>query len=136
MLSPCKSWVFTALTISCVKEEISVMDLSACTVTSFPNFGGLTMVKTMVRFELSSLSLVVVLRTSFEMEDKAPGLKTRLNISPDELQLLKAQLKKNNSKRLALAINITTSLGIWMLWWLNVFESLWQHLLYTCVHLS
>lgn len=69
----------------------------------------------MVRFELSSLSLVVVLRTSFEMEDKAPGLKTRLNISPDELQLLKAQLKKNNSKRLALAINITTSLGIWML---------------------
>lgn len=69
------------------------MDLSASTVISFPNFGGLTMVKTMVRFELPSLSLVAALRTSFEMEDEAPGLKTRLNITPDELQLLKNAVK-------------------------------------------
>lgn len=76
-----------------MKEEISVIELSGCTVTSFPNFGGLTMVKTMVRFELPSLSLVAALRTSFEMEDEAPGLKTRLNFTPDELQLLKNTVK-------------------------------------------
>lgn len=79
----------SALTISCVKEETSVLDSSVCTLTSFPNFGGLTTVKTMVRFELPSLSLVAALRTSFEMEDEAPGLKTRLNVTQDELQLLK-----------------------------------------------
>lgn len=91
----------------------------------------------MVRLELPSLSLVAAFRTSFEIVDEAPGLKTRLNITPDELQLFKKkQRSQSNSKCLALAINMTTLLCAWMLWCSNVFEFLWQHLLYTCMHLS
>lgn len=63
----------SSLTISCVKVEMSFVELSGCLVTRRPNLGCRITLKVMVRLEVSLMSFVTACKSSFEIGVEEPG---------------------------------------------------------------
>lgn len=64
-----------SLTMSCVKVEMSTVELSDCLITRRPSLGCRITLKVMMRFEVLLMSLVTTCKSSFVIVVEEPGKK-------------------------------------------------------------
>lgn len=97
----------SSLTISCVKVEMSTVELSGCLVTSCPSLGCRITLYVMMRLEVLLMSLVTACNSSFVISAKEPGGKTwnRMKKTTDEVSWIidheTVSVKKNSFSCLA-----------------------------------
>lgn len=109
----------SSLTMSCVKVEMSTVELSGCLLTRRPSLGCRIKLNVMMRFEVLLMSLVTVCKSSFVIGVEEPGGKmwNWIKKITDEVARIidheTISVKKMCFSCLVFSLAVTTLLRLW-----------------------